>query len=171
MEEGKLPALEAAEPQPPKPERVSARSGDEKRLILYVVLAAVIVLALVIGSIVLMAQHPEGTAVVRDIAIVFVALTTLFIGLAMLVLIIQLAILVKVLRDEVTPLMQSLQETLATVRGTTAFVSESVVSPVVKVAGFAAAVKRVASDVVGVVGAIKHGKPKSSTGGKNDGQE
>ncbi len=170
MDEAKmLSAPEGAEPEAPQP--VKAEGAMEKRVALYAALAVVFILALVIGSIVLMAKHPEATVVVRDIAIVFVAVMTFFIGLAMLVLIIQLTLLVHVLRDEVTPLVQTLQETLATVRGTTAFVSESVVSPVVKVAGFSAAVKRVAGDLVGVVGAVKRGKPKSSTGGKNDGQE
>ncbi len=168
-EEKRLPAPEGAEPEAPQP--VKAEETREKRIALYVALAVALILALIIGSIVLMYGNHDATVKIRDIAIVFVAVMTFFIGVAMLVLTVQLAVLVKMLREEVTPLMESLQETLATVRGTTTFVSESVVSPVVKVAGFAAAVRQVAGDLFGVVHAVQRKPTKSSTGGKNDGQE
>ncbi len=163
-EERALPAPETTTETAP-----SLVTGEgEKKLLIYGILALVIILVLIIGGIVLMAQHPEATVVVRDIAIVFVAVMTFFIGIAMLVLLIQLVILIRVLREEIAPLMEALQETLATVRGTTAFVSESVVTPVVKVAGFAAAVRRVTRDLVGVVGAVKHRQSNPSTGGKSN---
>ncbi len=173
MDEAKaLPQAEVTETTTQEPQEKVPKEGlQEKKLILYAVIAVVVILVLVIGGIVLMARHPQATATVRDIAIVFVAVMTFFIGVAVLVLLVQLTILVKVLREEIAPMMAALQETLATVRGTTAFVSESVVSPVVKAASFAAGVKRVAGNVLGFARAVKRGQSKSATGGKNDVQE
>ena len=79
-------------------------------------------------------------ATIRDISIIMVALES-FVIMAMLgILIWQVYKLVKVLQTEIRPIMQDTQETLATLRGTTNFMAENVVNPVVetssKVAGY-----------------------------------
>jgi hypothetical protein len=79
-------------------------------------------------------------AVIRDLSIIMVALES-FVIMAMLgILIWQVYKLVKVLQTEIRPIMQDTQETLATLRGTTNFMAENVVNPVVetssKVAGY-----------------------------------
>ena len=79
-------------------------------------------------------------ATIRDLSIIMVALES-FVIMAMLgILIWQVYKLVKVLQTEIRPIMQDTQETLATLRGTTNFMAENVVNPVVetssKVAGY-----------------------------------
>ena len=79
-------------------------------------------------------------AIIRDISIIMVALES-FVIMAMLgILIWQVYKLVKVLQTEIRPIMQDTQETVATLRGTTNFMAENVVNPVVetssKVAGY-----------------------------------
>lgn len=144
-----------------------------KKTQLMIIGGAVAFLVLLVAAIVLMARFPSATEVIRDIAIVFVAVTTFLIGLAMLLLIFQIQVLIQVLRDEIQPLLRSVTDTASTVRGTTEFVSHNMVSPIIKAAGFTAGVRRVVGDVVGVVKATRPRKRTpvstiSSEGGHND---
>jgi len=88
--------------------------------------------------------------VLRDAAIIFVAFETLLIGILMIVLMIQVQSLVVLLRDEIKPMLESANETLATVRGTTQFVSHNVVSPVMKWSGYLAGLRRIVREVRGL---------------------
>lgn len=72
-------------------------------------------------------------ASVRDVAIVLLALETLVIGALLAITLLQIRSLVRVLRDEVLPMLQSANDTVTTVKGTTRFVSDTVVSPIIKV--------------------------------------
>ncbi len=80
--------------------------------------------------------------VARDIAIIVVAVESIVIGILLAVLIVQVILLIRMLREEVIPILNSTQETVGTVRGTTAFVSDHLVQPVVKVASFSAGARR-----------------------------
>jgi len=153
-------------------ETLTAEEKAAKRTQIYIIAGAVVFLILLVAAIVLMASNPEATTVVRDIALVFVAVETFLIGLAMILLIFQIQVLIQVLRDEIQPLLRSVNDTASTVRGTTEFVSHNVVSPVIRIAGFASGIRRVFRDVVGVVKATK---PRTTVqvgtqeeGGKND---
>lgn len=143
-----------------------------KRTQMIIIGVAILFLALMVAAIVLMASYPGATQVVRDIAIVFVAVETFLIGLAMILLLFQIQVLIQVLRDEIQPLLRSVNDTASTVRGTTQFVSHNMVTPIIKASGFLAGVRRVVSNVVGVV---KVTRPRNVTrvdtgskGGKQD---
>lgn len=133
---------------------------QQKRTQIAIIAGVILMLGLLITAIVLMAKFPAATTVIRDIAIVFVAVETFLIGLAALVLIVEIQTLTKVLREEIQPLLRSVNDTVSTVRGTTEFMSENFVSPVIKVASFTAGVRQVIGDLVGVVTASR---PKSKT--------
>jgi hypothetical protein len=77
-------------------------------------------------------------AVVRDIAIVLLAIESVVIGILLLATLVQIRKLVSLLRDEVKPMLESVNETVRTVRGTTSFVSQSVVDPLIKAKSFSA---------------------------------
>lgn len=77
-------------------------------------------------------------ATLRDISIILVAVESLFIGILLAVLVVQVARLAKMLREEVLPILNAAQDTVSNVRGTTTFVSDHVVQPVVRVASFSA---------------------------------
>jgi hypothetical protein len=89
-------------------------------------------------------------AVLRDAAIIFVAFETLIIGALLVILMVQVQSLLVLLRDEIRPMLESVNETLATVRGTTQFVSHNVVSPVMRWAGYLAGFRRMVQGVSGL---------------------
>ncbi len=74
---------------------------------------------------------------VRDVAIVLLALESLVIGILFAIMLIQIKQLIRILRDEVMPILRSTQETTNTVRGTAAFVSDQVVTPLIKASSYA----------------------------------
>jgi hypothetical protein len=60
------------------------------------------------------------------------ALESLLLGLALVVLIIQLARLINLLQNEIKPILDSTNQTVSTLRGTTAFLSDNLVEPIIK---------------------------------------
>jgi hypothetical protein len=86
----------------------------------------------------------------RDAAIIFVAFETLIIGVLLIVLMLQVQSLVVLVRDEVKPMLEATNETLATVRGTTQFVSHNVVSPMIRWSGYLAGVQRIVKEIAGL---------------------
>ncbi len=86
---------------------------------------------------------------VRDLSIIILALESLVVGVLLSILIVQVTRLIRMLRDEVMPILYSTQETLGTVRGTTTFVSDRVVQPVVKLSSYTAGVRQAMSVLFG----------------------
>jgi len=120
-------------------------SGLTPRQRLYVIGAIIGLIIVVIGivaAVYWMSQNAAATSVIRDIFIIFLAVETLFIGLALSVLMIQLARLTNLLQHEIKPILESTNETVNTVRGTAIFVSENIVDPVVKLNGYVAALTK-----------------------------
>ncbi len=81
-------------------------------------------------------------AFVRDLASVLLAIESLFIGGVLIVLILEIRSLAKLLREEIKPILDSADETVRTVRGTTTFVSDTFVNPVIRASGFASGILR-----------------------------
>ncbi len=77
---------------------------------------------------------------VRDISIIVLAIVTITMQIILVLLLLEIRSLSKMLRDNIYPILQSADETVRTVRGTSVFVSDNVVSPVVRVSSFAAGV-------------------------------
>mgnify|MGYP005838455785 CR=1 FL=1 len=80
--------------------------------------------------------------IVRDLAIVILALESIIIGIVLTLLLWQVRSLTRLLQQEIKPMLDSMRETIGTVKGTTSLVSETIVSPAVKIGGFAAGVRR-----------------------------
>jgi hypothetical protein len=80
--------------------------------------------------------------IVRDYAIIFLALTTLVTQVIMVLLLLEIRSLSKMLRENIYPILLSADETVRTVRGTSVFVTDNVVTPVVRVSSFAAGVSQ-----------------------------
>lgn len=160
------------------PEAENAEDAAKAKRTQYLLIGGgIFLVVLLIGVIVLLASFPKATQVIRDIAIVFVAVETFLIGMALLVLVIQIEELIRVLRDEIQPLLRSVNDTASTVKGTTKFVSHNMVSPIIRVAGFTAGVtaslRRVADDLRVVVGATqtRQGGARQSTNSYTGGME
>lgn len=107
------------------------------------IVVAVLVAAALIAGLVLLLQPGTNTAKIRDLFIIFMALEFLMIGLVLIVLIVQLAKLIYLLQNEVQPILESSRETAETLRGTSAFLSETLVEPVLKLNEYLAGLNRI----------------------------
>lgn len=114
------------------------QQGTQRNLIIGGVIAAVVVLAILIGGIIWLLQPGTDTARIRDIFIIFMALESLLIGLTLVILIVQMARLINLLQNEIKPILDSTSETVSTLRGTTTFLSDNLVEPVIKMNEFLA---------------------------------
>jgi hypothetical protein len=95
---------------------------------------AVIVLALIIG---LLYWGDEGPVTVRlrNISIVFISLFAVISTIILGAILGAILWLVLTIRGKVVPLLETLAETATRVKGTTEFVTEQAVSPIISAAG------------------------------------
>lgn len=134
----------SAVPLPPSDRSRAQRLTAKQRAVL--VAGAIVVVALFAGAIAAvlwMVRHPSQTENLRDVFIILMALESLVIGTALIILIVQLARLTNLLQNEIKPILESTRETVSTLRGTTRFLSDNLVAPVVKVNSSLAAVRRI----------------------------
>jgi hypothetical protein len=113
---------------------------EQRRWVIIGVILVFVLVAGLITAVIFMYNNPAATTVIRDIFIIFMALESLLIGLALVVLMIQIARLTNLLQHEIKPILESTNETINTVRGTAIFVSENIVEPVVKLNAYIAAI-------------------------------
>jgi hypothetical protein len=122
----------------------SQGSADRQRWVLAgLVVFLILFLAGIVLAVLALLKDAAATAQIRDIFIIFMALESLVIGVALVVLIIQVASLINLLRNEVRPILEATIETVSTLRGTTAFLSENLVEPVIKLNTYLAGLQRV----------------------------
>ena len=111
-----------------------------------IVIACVIILGLLITGFIFLINPAltsyETVARLRDIAIILMAIESLFIGLALIILIIQIARLTNLIETEVKPILDSTNETVSNLRGTTKFLSDNLVEPVIKLNELMAVLQR-----------------------------
>ncbi len=100
---------------------------------------------------------------VRDVVIIVAGSFAVLVLVAVLVFTVVLGLasrallrtLRSVLKDDLGPLLDSAQQTVQTVRGTTSFIGEKAVSPIIRVFGVVAGARRAIGVVTGVVGRRK----------------
>jgi hypothetical protein len=122
----------------------------KKQRLLVVVIIAILLLMItgLVFAVIGLLQDSATTAKIRDIFLIFMAFESLIIGAAMVILVIQVANLVNLLQNEVRPILKSTSETVDTLRGTTAFLSENMVEPVIKLNSYLAGLKKL-TDLMG----------------------
>lgn len=109
-----------------------------------IIVFAVLLLAVTATIVYFLMRADAGTtSKIRDIFIIFMALEFVIIGVALVILIIQLAKLVNLLENEVKPIIAATSETINTLKGTTDFLSNSLVVPVIKLNSYMAGFKKV----------------------------
>ncbi len=116
--------------------------GSGKQVIIIAGIGLVILLILVGGIFFLSTTSLDTTSRVRDIFIILMALESLVIGLAMIILVVQLATLINLLQNEIKPILNSTNETVNTLKGTASFLSDNLVEPVIKLNEYLAGLKR-----------------------------
>ena len=124
--------------------RAEKRSRRRTIIITLVAVAILAVILLVVGWMI----SAGVTGVVRDVIIILLEIEALVVVGLLLVLVYQVMLLVRMIREEIKPLIESAQETVASARGTTTFVSKKIVSPTVSIASSLAGVGRMISFVI-----------------------
>lgn len=141
MEEYKsVPAL-----PPPSGQPVSGMESGKKKSkapIILAVVGVVIVALIILAAVLLLRSDNQTTGRVRDVFIIFMALESLVIGAALVVLIVQLATLINLLQNEIKPIIHSTNDTVNTLRGTVTFISENVTEPIIALNASIAGVKQ-----------------------------
>lgn len=117
------------------------KAQDRRRLILLIA-GVVILLGLIIAAAFFLMQPATPTDKIRDIFIIFMALESLVIGVTLIILMVQLAVLINLLQNEIKPILNSTSETVNTIRGTATFLSDNLVEPVIKLNEYLAGFKR-----------------------------
>jgi hypothetical protein len=132
-------------PELPAPEEDAdsrARLRKQRWIIAGIIAGAVLLVAGIVTAVFFLVRSPAAAANVRDIFIIFMAFESLVIGVALVVLVIQLASLINLLQNEVKPILRSTSETVNTLRGTTEFLSENMVEPVIKLNSYLAGLRK-----------------------------
>jgi len=131
---------------PPRSEEYTNTTEQEKktrRIMIAVIVGVVVLLAALVFAIIILMQPTTPTDRIRDVFIIVVAFESLVIGVALIVLIIQLASLINLLQNEVRPILTATSETVNNLRGTAEFLGENVVEPVIKLNSYLAGMSRV----------------------------
>ena len=115
------------------------RSHSQKATL--IIIAVTVILFLIgttIGIVFLAKSDTKVTGQVRDIFIIVLVMETFLIGAALIILIIQLAFLSNLLQNEIRPILSSTKETIRTVKGTSQFLSDRAVGPIISIGGLLA---------------------------------
>ena len=115
---------------------------ENRRMMIGVTIGAIVLLALLGVAIYFLLQPATPTDKIRDIFIIVVALESLVIGVALIVLVIQLASLINLLQNEVKPILKATTDTVNNLRGTAEFLGENAVEPIIKLNGYLAGLYR-----------------------------
>jgi hypothetical protein len=125
-----------------KPDNPQRNSRLRRRLFLFGVVLFLLLAGVGIGLF-LLARNETLTSTARDIFLILLALEFMVVGVAVIVLTVQIARLTLLLEMEIRPMLENANDTLDTLRGTTLFLSESLVEPVVKLQSTLAGIQRV----------------------------
>jgi len=125
-------------------------------LIIIAVITILFLIGMTIGVIYLAKSNVQVTSQIRDIFIIILVLESFLIGAALIILIIQLALLSNLLQNEIRPILSSTKETIRTVKGTSQFISEKAVRPIVTIGGLLAGGRKLFE----IVGFIRKGNQK-----------
>jgi hypothetical protein len=107
---------------------------------------AVAVLVLILSGLAVglyfLGQNEATTRNVRDILLIVLAVEFMVLGAALIVLLIQIARLTLLLQMEIKPLLESANDAVNNLRGTTLFLSENLVEPVIRLNSSLAGIRR-----------------------------
>ena len=125
------------------PDSLETQPEENNKSTIFIVIGAVILLAIIAGIVLLAFQPTDTVSTVRDIFIILMALMMFVVGAALVVLIIQLADLTNLLKHEVKPILHSTTDTVNTLKGTVRFLSDNLAEPVIKINESMASLKKI----------------------------
>ena len=122
----------------------------DKRPMIYGAIVAVVLILIFLGIGVWLFFNPAAAAVLRDIFIIYLGLGAFIIILLLIILVVITAYLVIKVNDlvqlldrEIKPILLKLQATAGTVQGTTTFISDHAVRPIISTVSTYAATKAI----------------------------
>jgi hypothetical protein len=121
-----------------------------KKMIFIVSMAILVIVALLVVAGFFLYSRPQATTFLRDIAVIILAFETLVVIFFLGVVTVLLIYVILTLEREIKPVLNATSETVHTVRGTTTFVSDTVVSPIMRAASIVGAVKGAAQAIAGL---------------------
>ncbi len=125
-------------------------STEKSSKIWLVIVLGVLIIGLVVTGIVFLSRaSTDVTGKVRDIFIILMALESIVIGAALIILVVQLASLINLLQNEIKPILKSTSDTVDTLKGTTTFLSNNLAAPVIKINSSVAGAKKLL-DLIGL---------------------
>ncbi len=140
--EDPMPSQTTSIPDQPTAESIEMQANQvpstsnpesQKRILLIVLAVVVVLIGLTVGGVLLLINQSLGAvARVRDIFIIFMAVQSMLTGFALVILMIQLARLINLLQNEIKPILETTKDTANNLRGTTYFLGENLVEPVMK---------------------------------------
>ena len=123
---------------------------DKKKIVWGIIIFLLIIAATVFCIFELFKAGPDTTSQVRDIFIIVLALESFIIGVALVILVIQLASLTNMLQNEIKPIISDTKETITTVKGTANFLSKRAVKPVIAANSYVAGAKKF-FEILGII--------------------
>ena len=84
---------------------------------------------------ILLVRNPEIAQLVKDLMVIILAIEALFIGIAIILAIIQITRFIRLLQDDIKPILKQANETISTVRGAANMVNDNLTGPLMKIAG------------------------------------
>jgi hypothetical protein len=132
------------------PEARTPMDPRAKKMIFIVSIAILVVVALLVAAGFFLYSRPQATTFLRDIAVIILAFETLVVIFFLGVVTVLLIYVILTLEREIKPVLNATSETVYTVRGTTTFVSDTVVSPIMKAASIFGAVKGAVEAIAGL---------------------
>ncbi len=137
-----------------QPGKASPKELAQQRKIIAGIVIGIVVLLVILGLSLYFLLTPntpaDYVARIRDVFIIIMALESLLIGVVLIILMVQLARLINLLQNEVKPILDSTNETVSTLRGTTEFLSDNLAEPVIKLNEYVAGIQRLL-EILGMV--------------------
>ncbi|MEX2160292.1 MAG: hypothetical protein WD751_00100 [Anaerolineales bacterium] len=128
------------------PTNLPPSAADNERpsrgLVAGLIVLSLLILVGLVAAVIYLLQPGAPTEAIRDIFLILVTLVFLIVGLALVLLVIQLARLINLLQNELGPILDSASEAANTMRGTSRFLSDKLVAPVVRVSAGVAGFRR-----------------------------
>lgn len=136
---------------------------QQKRAVVITLLVLVLIVTVIsLALYYLLTANPDKTEQIRDVFIIVLAVQSLMMGLVMVILILQLARLINLIQNEIRPILDSTSETVSHLRGTTMFLSENVVEPVIKMNEYMAGF----TQFFATIGLVKRSSKKNKKNGE-----
>ncbi len=112
--------------------------------IFLIILVVLFFIGLIVLGILYLTSHPDQAETIRDVFVILLALESLVVGVALVILIIQIASLINLINNDIKPVVDDTRATINIVKGTSTFIGDQLVRPVIKLNSYMAGLVKLA---------------------------